>query len=128
MSTREPATVLFGATGYLGTLATATLLAEERCRLILPVRGQRSREEVLLGLSTGKVTFDNGLPVRVFWTTVYQTVMEGMFSDPIYGGNRNKAGWKLIGFPGVVAVHRENVEKYRGKKYTAEILGIADLS
>jgi thioester reductase-like protein len=47
MSTREPATALFGATGYLGTLATATLLAEERCRLILPVRGGRSREQVL---------------------------------------------------------------------------------
>ncbi|MGP0067826.1 MAG: SDR family oxidoreductase, partial [Isosphaeraceae bacterium] len=47
MSTREPATVLFGATGYLGTLAAATLLAEVRCRLILPVRGRRSREQVL---------------------------------------------------------------------------------
>jgi len=55
-------------------------------------------------------------------------VMQGMFADPIYGGNRNKAGWKLIGFPGAVAVHRDNVEKYRGKKYTAEILGIADMS
>ena len=47
MSTRNPATVVFGATGYLGTLATATLLAEEPCRLILPVRGGRSREQVL---------------------------------------------------------------------------------
>jgi gluconate 2-dehydrogenase gamma chain len=88
----------------------------------------KQREEVLVGLSGGKITFAGGPPARVFWGTVYQTVMEGMFSDPIYGGNRDKAGWKLIGFPGVVAVHRENVEKYRGKKYTAEILGIADLS
>ena len=56
---------------------------------------EAQREEVLIGLSTGKITFDNGLPVRVFWTTLYQTVMEGMFSDPIYGGNRNKAGWKI---------------------------------
>ena len=88
----------------------------------------KQREEVLVGLSTAKITFDDGLPVRTFWSTVYQTVMEGMFSDPIYGGNRDKAGWKLIGFPGVIAVHRDNVEKYRGKKYTAEILGIADLS
>ncbi len=47
MSIREPATVLFGATGYLGSLAASTLLAEERCRLILPVRGGRSRDEVL---------------------------------------------------------------------------------
>ena len=43
--------------------------------------------------------------------------MEGMFSDPIYGGNRDKAGWKMIGFPGAIAVHRENVEKYRDKKF-----------
>ena len=89
---------------------------------------EQQREEVLVGLSTGKITFDSGLPVRDFWTTVYQTVMQGMFADPIYGGNRNKAGWKLIGFPGVIAVHRENVEKYRDKKYTADILGIADMS
>jgi gluconate 2-dehydrogenase gamma chain len=89
---------------------------------------EQQREEVLVGLSTGKITFPDGLPVRTFWGTVYQTVMEGMFSDPIYGGNRDKAGWKLIGFPGAIAVHRDNVEKYRGKKYTADILGIADLS
>ena len=89
---------------------------------------EKQREEVLVGLSSAKIAFESGPPVRTFWGVVYQTVMEGMFSDPIYGGNRNKAGWKLIGFPGVVAVHRENVEKYRGKKYTAEILGIADLS
>src|ERR1700704_1777890 len=90
---------------------------------------EQQREEVLVGLSTAKITFDSGLPVRVFWSTVYQTVMEGMFSDPIYGGNRNKAGWKLIGFPGAIAVHRENVEKYKDKKFPAgSPLGIADMS
>ena len=61
---------------------------------------EQQREEVLVALSTGKLSFDNGLPARVFWTTLYQTVMEGMFSDPIYGGNRDKAGWRMIGFPG----------------------------
>ena len=76
---------------------------------------------MLVGLSTGKITFDGGLPVRVFWTTLYQTVMEGMFSDPIYGGNRNKAGWKMIGFPGVIAVHREDVAKYRDKQFPDQV-------
>jgi len=90
---------------------------------------EQQRQEVLLGLASGKLEFDNGLPVRVFWGTVYQTVMEGMFSDPIYGGNRNKAGWKLIGFPGAIAVHRDNVEKYKDKKFPADSpLGIADMS
>ena len=86
------------------------------------------RQEFLLALQAGTVTFDNGLPSRVFFTTLYQNVMEGMFADPIYGGNRNKAGWKMIGFPGVIAVHYLNVEKYRDKKYTVDPVGIADMS
>ena len=88
---------------------------------------ESQREEFLLGLQAGKVTFENGPPARVFFTTMYQTVMEGMFSDPIYGGNRNKAGWKIIGFPGVIAVHYQNVEKFRDKKYTTDPLSIADM-
>ncbi|MGB9364447.1 MAG: gluconate 2-dehydrogenase subunit 3 family protein [Xanthobacteraceae bacterium] len=90
---------------------------------------EQQREEVLLGLSSAKITFDNGLPVRPFWAMLYQTVMEGIFSDPIYGGNRNKAGWKLIGFPGAIAVHRENIEKYKDRKFpAANPLSIADMS
>src|SRR6266536_4683800 len=89
---------------------------------------ESQREEFLLSLQAGKVNFENGPPARVFFTTMYQTVMEGMFSDPIYGGNRNKACWKIIGFPGVIAVHYQNVEKFRDKKYTADPLSIADMS
>src|SRR5437773_4425182 len=89
---------------------------------------ESQREEFLLGLQAGKVTFENGPPARVFFTTMYQTVMEGMFSDPIYGGNRNKAGWKIMGFPGVIAVHYQTVEQFRDKKYTADPLSIADMS
>ena len=89
---------------------------------------EAQREEVLAGLSTGKVTFDDGLPARTFWTTVYQTVMEGMFADPIYGGNRDKAGWKMLGFPGAIAVNRENIAKFRDKAFPNEPVGMADMS
>jgi gluconate 2-dehydrogenase gamma chain len=86
------------------------------------------REEVLTGLSTGKISFDNGPPASVFWTTLYQTVVEGIYSDPIYGGNRNKAGWAIIGFPGAIAVHRDHVAQYRGKPFPNKPVGIADMS
>jgi gluconate 2-dehydrogenase gamma chain len=89
---------------------------------------EAQREEVLQGLSTARITFESGLPVRAFWTAVYQTVIEGMYSDPIYGGNRNKAGWKLIGFPGAIAVHRENVEKFKDKPFPNNPVSIADMS
>jgi gluconate 2-dehydrogenase gamma chain len=35
-----------------------------------------------------------------FFQTVRQHVIEGMFADPAYGGNRNMVGWRLIGYPG----------------------------
>jgi len=89
---------------------------------------EAQREEFLLALQAGKVTFENGPPARVFFTTMYQTVMEGMFADPMYGGNKNKAGWKLIGFPGVIAVNYQNIEKYRDKPFPTNPVGISDMS
>src|SRR6201991_1428006 len=86
------------------------------------------RQEVLVGLSSGKIAFDNGMPVRAFWATLYQTVIEGMYSDPIYGGNRNRGGWAIIGSPGIIAVHRDHVEQYRGKPFPNKPLGISDMS
>src|SRR3974390_193757 len=89
---------------------------------------EKQREEVLIGLSAAKIELASGLPVRVFWTTLYQTVMEGMFSDPIYGGNRNKAGWKLINFPGAIEVNGANAAKYGDKPFPTNPLSIADMS
>ncbi|HKA44889.1 MAG TPA: gluconate 2-dehydrogenase subunit 3 family protein [Burkholderiales bacterium] len=86
------------------------------------------REEVLKGLDSGKLSFDGGLSSRVFFSTVYQTVMEGLFADPIYGGNRDKAGWKMVGFPGVVAVHQQNIVKFKDKRFPGEPTSIADMS
>ena len=51
-----------------------------------------------------------------------------MYSDPIYGGNRNKAGWAIIGFPGVIAVHHDHVETFRGKPFPNKPVSIADMS
>ena len=36
-----------------------------------------------------------------FFNMVRNHTMQGMFSDPYYGGNANFIGWDLIGYPGV---------------------------
>ena len=43
---------------------------------------------------------EEGEGSQAFFTVVWAHTIEGMFSDPAYGGNRGAAGWKLIGFPG----------------------------
>jgi gluconate 2-dehydrogenase gamma chain len=37
---------------------------------------------------------------RAFFQTLRTHTMEGMFADPVYGGNKDFAGWRLVGFPG----------------------------
>ena len=37
---------------------------------------------------------------KQFFELLHQNVKEGYFSDPIYGGNRGLAAWRMIGFPG----------------------------
>ena len=68
------------------------------------------------------------MPAGTYFAHLYQLFVEGMFADPIYGGNRNKAGWKMIGFPGVIATHAQDIVKYRDKKFPADYTGIADMS
>jgi len=76
------------------------------------------KETFLKDLSAGKITFDGGLVGRDFFTMFYENVMEGLFADPIYGGNKDKVGWKMIGFPGVMANNAENVKNYSdGKRF-----------
>jgi gluconate 2-dehydrogenase gamma chain len=86
------------------------------------------KEEVLQGLASGKLEFDNGLPSKAFFDALYQCVVQGIFADPIYGGNKNKAGWKLVGFPGVVATHARNIVQYKNKPFPTTYLGISDMA
>jgi gluconate 2-dehydrogenase gamma chain len=52
-----------------------------------------------------------------------QNTVEGFFSDPLYGGNKDMAGWKLIGFPGARYDYRPYVSRH-GEKLDLEPVGI----
>lgn len=41
--------------------------------------------------------FDEGLG---FFDAIVAHTRQGFYSDPVYGGNRNRVGWTTIGFPG----------------------------
>ncbi|HEX5768817.1 MAG TPA: gluconate 2-dehydrogenase subunit 3 family protein, partial [Burkholderiales bacterium] len=38
-----------------------------------------------------------------FFELLLALTMEGYLGDPVYGGNRGMAVWKMIGFPGAYA-------------------------
>ena len=58
------------------------------------------QDEVLTALDEGKATGFTWPTAQAFFNSVRTHTMEGMFADPIYGGNKDFAGWELVGFPG----------------------------
>lgn len=68
------------------------------------------QEKLLTGLEKGEVTLPN-FSSKMLFSAIHSNTMEGFFADPIYGGNRDMAGWKLIGFPGVRYDYRDVMEK-----------------
>ena len=88
---------------------------------------EKDREAALKAMEEGKAPFP-GFTSTMFFNALLQITMEGFFSDPIYGGNRNMAAWKMIGYPGLPATYREDIKKYFGKKYDKPARSIADFS
>mgnify|MGYP003343635008 FL=1 len=88
---------------------------------------EEQRIAALKTMEEGKAEF-KGFGSAVFFNALLQITMEGFFADPIYGGNRNMAAWKMIGYPGLPATYRDEIRTYLGKKYDKPPRSIADFS
>ena len=62
------------------------------------------QDEVITALEEDKATEFTWPTAQAFFNTVRTHMIEGMFADPIYGGNKDFAGWRLVGFPGAQAM------------------------
>lgn len=52
-----------------------------------------------------------------FFQLLRTHTIEGMFCDPLHGGNAGMIGWQMIGYPGPVMSFRDDLEKFRGLPY-----------
>lgn len=78
-------------------------------------------------MEEGKANFP-AFGSAMFFNALLQITMEGFFADPMYGGNRNMAAWKMVGYPGLPATYREEIKAYFNKKYDKPPRSIADFS
>ncbi len=69
------------------------------------------RAEVVTGIEKGTINFPS-MPSTLFFSQLLTNVKEGFFADPMYGGNRNMAGWKMIGFPGAQGDYRQAITRH----------------
>jgi gluconate 2-dehydrogenase gamma chain len=69
------------------------------------------KDEVLKGIESGDVKLDP-IDGKTFFEHLLKNMQEGFFADPIYGGNRDMAGWKMIGFPGARYNYLDWIERH----------------
>jgi hypothetical protein len=60
--------------------------------------GDGEKDAVLKDFEAAAV--ENFKAAAEFFETVRYHVLEGVFCEPQYGGNRDMAGWRLVNFPG----------------------------
>ncbi|MFK4873507.1 gluconate 2-dehydrogenase subunit 3 family protein [Novosphingobium sp. ZW T3_23] len=80
------------------------------------------QDAILTGMEAGTIELAPEVNTRAFFELMLSNVREGYFGDPMYGGNKDMAGWKMIGFPGARYDYRLYADR------TGEDLGLEPVS
>jgi len=84
------------------------------------------QDAVLKELEGGRIELSS-VSAKLFFGLLLRNTMEGFFADPIYGGNRDKIGWKLVGFPGVPPSNYNDLIDEHNVLYRVEPVSILDI-
>lgn len=85
---------------YSDGLAAVDAYAEGRFGAALADLDPAAQDAVLTAMEQNVATgFPGGS--RGFFELVREHCLQGMFGDPVHGGNEEFVGWDLVGFPGV---------------------------
>ena len=81
------------------------------------------RDRIISAMEHGTLVLP-GVNSQAFFQVLWQNTKEGFFADPIYGGNRDMVGWRMIGFPGARYDYRDWIDKHN-QPYPLPPIGIA---
>jgi gluconate 2-dehydrogenase gamma chain len=99
--------------GYQGPLAprdlyrAAIAAIDAHCRSTFADKpfaelAKEQQDQLLHDMQDAKLELAS-IDVGHFFTFLLQNTKEGYLADPMYGGNKDSAAWKMIGFPGARA-------------------------
>jgi gluconate 2-dehydrogenase gamma chain len=80
------------------------------------------KDEVIRGLEDGSLRLD-GADSKKFFELILKDTQNGFLADPIYGGNKDMASWKMIGFPGAHYDYRDWIDRHN-QRVTLPPVGI----
>jgi gluconate 2-dehydrogenase gamma chain len=80
------------------------------------------QDALLSAIESGRADIA-GADGKAFFEMLLQNTLEGFWSDPLYGGNRDFIGWNLIGFPGARYDYRDHIAN-PGERYPLPPVGL----
>ena len=89
---------------------------------LLPALSDAQKDDVIKGLEDGSFKLD-GYDGKTFFTQILKDTQSGFLADPIYGGNKDMAAWKMIGFPGAHYDYRDWIDRHN-QRVTLPVVGI----
>lgn len=73
------------------------------------------QDSLLRSMEAGQLDLGQDVETKELFEQILANVREGFFADPLYGGNKHMASWKMIGFPGARYDFRDLIAK-KGQK------------
>ena len=62
-----------------------------------------------------------------FFQMLRRHTIEGMFCDPLHGGNAGMIGWQLVGYPGPLMSYRDQIGKQDGTRWQRKPVSLSDI-
>ena len=87
---------------------------------------EEQQDQIVGAMADGEATGFENPGAEEFFHVLRRHTGEGMFSDPVYGGNQGLAGWRLIGYAGAQRGYTEAYVRGQVDEFTPQ--GIADLN
>jgi gluconate 2-dehydrogenase gamma chain len=83
---------------YSDSLAALAAYCQQKYKNTYDALDTTNQDAILTDMAAGKIPMP--VPSDQFFTMFFQNVKEGLFADPMYGGNYNFIGWKWVRYPG----------------------------
>ena len=76
----------------------------------------QDRDAILTDMETNAATGFSP-DSAAFFALLRTHTIEGMFCDPMHGGNAGLIGWQLVGYPGPQMSYRNEIDKHFGQPW-----------
>jgi gluconate 2-dehydrogenase gamma chain len=68
------------------------------------------------------------IEATLFFSLLRQNTIEGMFCDPMHGGNIDMVGWQLIGFPGPRMSNYDDLDQHYGQAFRPKPVSLREVT